>query len=483
VTTPKQKDSRPEQLLSVALTEIEARLKSRPNAIELRFDRARCLEMLGRREEAAQEFGGVLGRAPDHVGALNGLGMLRLGTDDKSGARQLFKRAVAANGEYAPSRANYAYTLLAEKRFAEARAQYEAALRLDAQLAIAHHGLAETLEHLGDLDEARRHRILGMAQRPITALRYVGSGQPVRVLLLGSADSGNLVIDSYLDNQTFETHALVMEHYTPDLVLPPHDLVFNSIGEAERCGPALEAAAALLSRTTTAAVINHPAAVLATGRAANAARFEDLDGVITPKICNVARDSFAGATFDYPLLLRSPGYHTGQYFIMVESSDQLAAAVASLPGDELLAITYIDVRNPDNMVRKYRVMIVDGHLYPLHLAVASQWKVHYFSADMSTSPEHRAEDAAFLQNMPDVLGDRAMRGLEAIRDTLDLDYGGIDFSIDPAGNVIVFEANASMVVPKPGPEAIWAYRRAPVQRILDAVREMLLRRAKTHSPN
>ena len=49
--------------------------------------------------------------------------------------------------------------------------------------------------------------------------------------------------------------------------------------------------------------------------------------------------------------------------------------------------------------------------------------------------------------------------------------------VDAAGEVIVFEANASMVVPQPERGAIWEYRRAPVAKIRAAVREMIVRRA------
>jgi hypothetical protein len=29
-------------------------------------------------------------------------------------------------------------------------------------------------------------------------------------------------------------------------------------------------------------------------------------------------------------------------------------------------------------------MIIDGEIYPLHLAVSRHWKVHYFTADLLT---------------------------------------------------------------------------------------------------
>ena len=50
---------------------------------------------------------------------------------------------------------------------------------------------------------------------------------------------------------------------------------------------------------------------------------------------------------------------------------------------------------------------------------------------------------------------------------------GIDFGIDVAGRVVVFEANATMIVLPPAAEAMWNYRRVPVRWIIDAVRAML----------
>jgi D-alanine-D-alanine ligase-like ATP-grasp enzyme len=97
---------------------------------------------------------------------------------------------------------------------------------------------------------------------------------------------------------------------------------------------------------------------------------------------------------------------------------------------------------------------------------------------MADHAEHRLEDGAFLNDMRAVLGANAVAALQRVAETLGLDYGGIDFALDAAGNVIVFEANATMTVPLPEPDAMWDYRRAPVARIHTAVRRMLVRRAR-----
>ena len=226
--------------------------------------------------------------------------------------------------------------------------------------------------------------------------------------------------------------------------------------------------------------MNSPAAVRLTTRSGNASHLDGLEGVVVPKTHTV-RCEAAGPGWDppYPVLLRTPGFHTGRHFVKVDRAEDLAAAKASLPGELLTAIQYLDARGSDGKSRKYRVMLIDGELYPLHIAVSSHWKIHYFTAEMAEHAAHRAEDEAFLNDMPGVLGPRAMEGLRQIQKRLGLDYAGIDFGLSPSGDILLFEANATMVVNPPEPDEKWDYRRPAVDRIFAAVRRMLLRNVRT----
>ena len=96
--------------------------------------------------------------------------------------------------------------------------------------------------------------------------------------------------------------------------------------------------------------------------------------------------------------------------------------------------------------RKYRVMFIGGALYPLHLAISSDWKVHYFTADMALDQDHRREEQFFLDDMEQALGPRAMGALMRIATQLGLNYGGIDFAVGQDGALIFFEANTTMVI-------------------------------------
>jgi D-alanine-D-alanine ligase-like ATP-grasp enzyme len=81
--------------------------------------------------------------------------------------------------------------------------------------------------------------------------------------------------------------------------------------------------------------------------------------------------------------------------------------------------------------------------------------------------------------MERVIGSKAVAALRAIQAELGLDYGGIDFGLNERGEVLLFEANATMVVMVPDADERWDYRREPVERIYRAVWEMLRTRAET----
>jgi hypothetical protein len=100
---------------------------------------------------------------------------------------------------------------------------------------------------------------------------------------------------------------------------------------------------------------------------------------------------------------------------------------------------------------------------------------------MADYPEHRAQDAEFLANMPCVIGSSAMGTLEEIQKTLGLDYGGIDFGLNEKGEILLFEANATMAVIPPDADKRWDYRRPSFDRICRAVLKMLTDRSNATS--
>jgi hypothetical protein len=457
------------------LLDIEERLERAPDDIGLLFSRACLLDMLGRNNSARDAYIEVIKRDGKHLGALTNLGTLLFHAGYRSAARLTYQEALKHHPNDVPSLINYGNALLESNDLEVARQVYERAIELDAESAQAHQGLSHVLGRLGQDEEAERHRQLGFKVMPVVVSPFRGEGVPVSLLLLSSAFRGNVPVEVPLDDSTFMTIKLFTDYYEPDLPLPPHDVIFNSIGDADRCGPSLEAAQALLD-AQAATSLNPPSAVLGTGRVEMAQRLRGVEGLIVPRVEDVARNELDRIEH-FPVLLRPPGYHTGEFFELVRNRDELAKVAATLPGDRLLAIELLDARGADGHYRKYRVLSIGGQLYPVHLARSTQWKVHYFSADQVRTPDAIAEEEAFLADMPRAIGPRAMRAIQEAAQRIGLDYFGIDFALDPNGNALFFEANATMraVIPLEKEQA--EARRHAAIAANAALRDLVLRAA------
>jgi hypothetical protein len=223
---------------------------------------------------------------------------------------------------------------------------------------------AHLLAELGRPEEGaqayRRAVELRAPKYPITTRAYSvlphrGQTLPITVLLLVSPAWGNAPFRRYLDEQTFLTLQIITDYHDPGLSLPPHQLVVNCISDADSCAASLEAAQALMGDAKIP-VINSPSQVEATGRESNAARLASIPGVRAPKIITVSREFLTDGNvaetldrrgFSFPLLLRAPGFHTGQHFVRVENAQELSIALPDLPGDAISVIEFLDARSAD----------------------------------------------------------------------------------------------------------------------------------------
>lgn len=416
-----------------------------------------------------------------HEGALNNLGALLYDAGFRSAARTAYRQAVALHPHRPMGRINLGNLLRAEGALDEARAEFEAVLAQDPDDPEAHRGLGQTLDDLGLRQEAWPHHEKAWRGQAVRVLPWRGSGKPLRVLTPVAAVGGNIPTRFILDPARVQQIVVVAEFADPSEPVPDHDLVFNTVGDADLCAVALDRLEALLARTK-APVLNPPARVRSTGRAALAEALSGVPGLRTPRMLSLPRQAFTDgaaeaalerAGLGFPLLLRAEGFHTGRHFVRVEQRRELAATAAALPGDALIAIEPLDACGADGRYRKYRVMSLGGRLHPLHLAVSNQWKVHYFTAAMADDAAFRAEEEGFLSDMTAVLGRKAVAALERVAEALGLDYAGMDFALDAAGRVLLFEANATMVINPPEPDPVWDYRRPAIERALAAAKALI----------
>ncbi len=458
-----------------------------PHSITIRFNLANWLAASPQSEllqEAQAVYLDLLKVAPEHLGAWNNLGTLLFETGYLSAAQTAYTAAATYHPEDVAAHVNLGNVLLQKNELEAAQNQFLAALHLNPDQEEAHQGLASCFSRQGDETRAAHHRHQGFGRHPVSTLPYRGQGTAVPLLILATAQEGNIPWRFLIDRNRFHSTVLAVEYIDPDLPLPPHALIFNAIGDADRCAKELQRAQLLAARSH-APIINAPLRVLHTGRREHAQRLAAVSGVTLPRMTRVSKQpvyppvsiQLEQAGFVFPLLLRAPGFHGGHFFVRIEGQSSLEHALKDLPGEELLAIEFLDARSSGGLFRKFRMMCINGQLLPIHLALSSQWKVHYFSSDMDKEATYRAEEAAFLNDPGAFLGPQTMATLVQLSEIIGLDYFGMDFGLGLDGNILLFEANATMVLHPPTNETQWDYRRAAIENALQATRHLFIERA------
>jgi len=425
----------------------------------------------------------VLERYPSHYQTLIHLGRLLKDTQYRSAARLTFLEVLRHHPQDPYAHLMLGHLAREDQDWTRARLHYEMAIASEFALWPAHQGLSYVFEELDQPDKAQYHRDVGFSHQPMQTMPYRGTlAKPLLVvLLMVSTTGGNTPTAPLLDLLLYQVEVIVVEYWQINMRLPFHDLIFNGISDADLSSTTL-AAAERIVETSGKPVINPPHLVAKTGRVQVAERLSTITGVRTPRMVWYKKADWAKSlsacdiVLRWPFLLRSKGYHTGRHFVSVRSPEELQQVLSDLPGEDILGIERLDTRHSDGLFRKYRVMMVGGALYPLHLAFSTDWKVHYYTA-IRANPAYDEQETSFLEDMEGTLGVQIMQRLGVIRDLLELDYGGIDFDLDATGDVIVFEANATMVLPSLIGEPPGTARHRAIKHIIDAVHGIMVLKA------
>ncbi|OIQ96233.1 lipoprotein NlpI precursor [mine drainage metagenome] len=300
------------------------------------------------------------------------------------------------------------------------------------------------------------------------------------ILLLGGVGASHVPTRYLFDMDSFDTRSLTL--LTPDQpdaplagvsleALAEADLVFNLLGEVEKAGGHLETVAAQVLRLGKP-VLNPPERVMRTGRDSAPELFGDIPGLLVPGVRRLARDE-RPEPFAAPFLIRPGGAHGGEDLALIETPADLSAYLDRVPHERFLLTDFHDFKGDRGAYRKYRFIFVDREPHPYHLAIAENWLVHYWRADMGQAQWKRQEEEAFLTDWRQVFGAGAAAVVEQVARRLDLDYGGMDCSLLADGRVLFFEANACMLVHLDDAEAQFPYKFRAVPLIREAVTRMI----------
>jgi tetratricopeptide (TPR) repeat protein len=417
-----------------------------------------ALHRLGRREEAVAALGDALRLKADYQVARGNLGMVLHDAGRFDEATQTLLTALGS-GDPALDDARDSLRTTLVRAAAKAGRLPEAEALVRAEIASGRTD-TETLEQLARiLDHQRRSDEARSIRNDIARRAGVQRKGPLRapeatMIVLGAVGSGHVPTRYLIDPDRFTTLFVgLLSPDEPDAPLGGLDLaslaeagsVFSTLGDIHRDWGQL-AAAAQVCATLGKPVINPPAGIYKTGRDNAQRLFAGIPGLITPTAEATTPAELAGLSVSAPVLVRPPGDHGGENLVRLASAAERDAYLATTPEDHLLLTPFHDFRSPDGAWRKYRLIFVDRQVYPFHLAIGEHWLLHYWRAEMARSPWKLEEEARFLDDWKSVFGPKAAAAIEAVARRLDLDYGGADCALTAEGDLLLFEANATVLL-------------------------------------
>lgn len=445
------------------------------------------LQRLGRNKEAIAAFDRAIAIDPSYVLALHNRGLVLADVGRTAEAIEAFRAVVKLTPDSAEIWTLLGAAYLKVEKFAEAEEALHRVLALDPASLDARLYLSEVLGRTHRLEEADRTCKDWAQRQGVVVTRCVAARPEARILLLGGAAMCNTPTRFLFSTQRFETVAVNL--WLPDDGeedparqldgLPACDVVFNAIADADRGAPLLEPAAAFC-RALGRPVINPPEQVPRTRRDRISTLFAGIPGLIVPATRRVSRTTLqaladAAEPFAAPILVRPVGSHGGNDLQRIDQASALAAYLRAMPFNDYYETEYCDYRSADGYYRKYRIIFVDREIYPYHLAISRNWMIHYWRADMSEEDLKR-EEAVFLADYRAVFPGALAETVRRIAQRLDLDYGGMDCGITRDGRILLFEANANMLVHLDDPREDFAYKHEHVPKIAEAISWLVARK-------
>jgi len=372
---------------------------------------------------------------------------------------------------------NLAQMLYESGDTAGAIAEHRAALSIG-ESAASHLALYELLQITGERTAALEHQRAALRTQRLFSRVAPRETRSVLCLCAPGDWQANIPVDFLFDPETTSVHKLYLldeTHVLSDTV-PRYDVVWNIIAESPEALQYL-ALANYFIRKQVKPVINAPAYVIRTARPLLADTLAGTGARVAP-VTIVERGRLANGPFPYgfPVIARPVGSHAGHGLARLDAPEAGSPYVKEHPAERYFVSPFLDYASTDGYYRKYRLVFVDGVPYPVHLAISPQWMIHYYNAPMAEHQWMRDEEAVFLEDPRTVFDGPRFETLVKIGAAVALEYFGIDCGIDRDGNVLVFEADAAMLVHTSDPVDLYPYKHRFVPRIYRAVEQMIDRR-------
>lgn len=329
-------------------------------------------------------------------------------------------------------------------------------------------------------------------QRNFTVVAQV---QPARVRLLVLVTAGAMQSNTPLECLLEVCDIDLVFHFVAQesellAELPAHDLLFVGISDSDANRPLLKALELALQNWPRP-VLNAPQFLPLTGRDRASGLLQGIAHLVTPATYRVARAELLDLTAgrhslaqqlgcDFPVIVRPVGSQAGVNLQKIDSAAAMHSYVAALQDQEFFVAPFVDYSDGQGLFRKIRIALIDGQAFVCHMAVSSNWMIHYVNAGMYAEAWKREDEARFMDAFAQ-FAHKHQAALDAIAERMQLDYLVMDCAQTPAGDLLLFEIDHGGVVHAMDVESMFRYKDAHIAKARQAFCDMLYARLQTQA--
>ena len=270
-------------------------------------------------------------------------------------------------------------------------------------------------------------------------------------------------------------------------VLPEHDVAICLVGDSR---PDILCNLGYLLDGWPKPVLNDPAKVLGghierLSREGLARLFAGSRTVMAPETSTLSRAELQSALASegaierlppggkWPILMRPENSHAGWLLKKLETAAELAVYLDCVAADLFTLTSFVDYRDADGQYRKLRVALINGEAHLAHMAISSNWMIHYANAGMVDDAAKRDEEAAAMAEFADGFAKRHEAALDEISSALGLDYVLIDCAEAPDGRLLLFEVEMAAIIHMLDPVETFPYKPPRMTKIFNSFGRML----------
>ena len=307
--------------------------------------------------------------------------------------------------------------------------------------------------------------------------------QPARLRLLVLVTQGSIQSNTPLECLLEVSDIELVFHFVlpgqPLLAdVPAHDLLFVGIADSDANRDLLHTLASALAHWPKP-VLNAPQFLPLTGRDRASGLLQNIPGLLAPATARVSRSrllELAGGAVDvgallpgcdFPIILRPLGSQAGADLQRIASAADIASYVEPLPDEVFFMAPFVDYSDGQGLFRKIRIALIAGEPFVCHMAVSSNWMIHYVNAGMYEEAWKRQDEARFMHDFPDFVR-RHKGALDAIAQRMQLDYLVMDCAQTPGCELLLFEIDHGGVVHAMDVESLFPYKNAHIHRAQQA---------------